>query len=118
MTRSIFIYILFYALFLFVVGMYSYLTNIHLYVVGAVGGIGGGLLMTVMSLLIRNKIQWAFPATYSAVGVFTITFAWRAGNFWYKVFTNQSQDTFVATVVTILFIGSALLALQLYRSFR
>ncbi len=118
MTRSIYIFILLYAVFLLVIGLYSYSVNPHLYVVGALGGVGGGFLMFVMSMLIRKKVQWAFPATYSAIGVFTLSFVWRAGTFWYKYYTQQSTDSFVATIVTVLFIGSALLALQLYRSFR
>ncbi len=48
------------------------------------GGVGGGALVAVLSVLWRKRVLWSKPALTTAVGIFTLSFLWRAVESWLR----------------------------------
>lgn len=67
-----------YALVLVLVGTVAFVMGTHRAVVALVGGIGGGVLVAVLSMLYRRRVLWSRAALVTAVGIFTLSFIWRA----------------------------------------
>ncbi len=60
------------------VGIASYTAGTQHAPIALVGGVGGGLLVFVLSMLYRRRVFWSRPALVTAVGVFTLSFVWRS----------------------------------------
>jgi hypothetical protein len=67
-----------YAVVLLVVGIASYTEGAQHAPIALVGGVGGGVLVFVLSMLYRRRVFWSRPALVTAVGVFTLSFVWRS----------------------------------------
>lgn len=67
-----------YAAILLIAGLVSYTFGNHHAPIALVGGIGGGVLVAVLSGLFRRRVFWSRPALVTAVGIFTLTFLWRS----------------------------------------
>lgn len=67
-----------YALVLAVVGVGAFVIGTHRAVVALVGGVGGGILIAVLSILYRQRVLWSRAALVTTVGIFTLSFIWRA----------------------------------------
>lgn len=81
------------------------------------GGIFGTLLIA-LGFLLRQGRMWTFPASLSAVGIFTLTFLWR-GVLQARVVANGLSDHLgVSALLVVMFLVSGLMFLTLFRSYR
>jgi hypothetical protein len=85
-----------YAAVLAAMGVAAYWYGPHRSPIALLGGIGGGGMLAVLSYLWRRRILWSRPALLSAVGIFTLSFVWRAVEAW------MHANVFAGSVLTAL----------------
>lgn len=113
MNHRISIYLVLYAGFLIVSGSIGYALNPAHAITALLGGVGGGIMMLMLSRLYRRKVMWAQAAVNAATGVFALTFIWRAIAAWQQFALGQQEKMVIAIMLSIMFIVSAYLLMVL-----
>lgn len=106
-----------YGVFLVVCGLIGYkLTGGHSASAIFNGGLFGGLLVILGALHAAGR-TWTHPAALSASAIFTLTFLWRAGLFWFQVAVSGNHVN-VAVLLSVMAIVSGLFFWLMYRQYR
>jgi uncharacterized membrane protein (UPF0136 family) len=66
-----------YGIFLLVGGLVGYGIAEESATAALFNGAFFGIVMSLMGILLKHERQWAFPASLSATGLFSLTFLWR-----------------------------------------
>lgn len=80
------------------------------------GGLFGGLLVILGALHAFGR-AWTHPAALSASAIFTLTFLWRAGLFWFQ-FTTSKNQMGVATLLSVMAFVSGVFFWRMYITYR
>lgn len=81
------------------------------------GGIFGTLVIG-LGFLLRQGKMWTFPASLSAVGIFTLTFFWRGILQVRAVLDGAPGHVGVGILLLLLFLVSVAMFVTLFRSYR
>ena len=107
-----------YAGFLIAAGVAGYMVVPHhagtAVVLGAMGGVG----ILWLARQAEAKAQWAGSGATTMVGVFTLTFVWRALYAWKKVYNGDESMTAVAVLLSLMFGVSLTVLLRVLRDGR
>ena len=110
--------VVFYGAFLILCGVMGFFLTGESSTSSIVNGVVFGSLMVVMGFLLSHGRPWTLPASTSATGIFTVTFAWRGVLEWYRVLRNGDDRVEIAVLLTIMFVVSLGLALLLIQRVR
>ncbi|GIV53811.1 MAG: hypothetical protein KatS3mg039_0329 [Candidatus Kapaibacterium sp.] len=71
-----------YAAVLLVAGLVVYGVGERHSPIALLGGVGGSVMVAVLSFLWRRRVLWSRPALTTAVGIFALSFLWRSVEAW------------------------------------
>lgn len=108
------LYLVLYAVFLVSMGVVGWQMNPTTSITSLLGGLAGGSWILSMSSLVRRNVQWANTSVLTAIGIFTLTFAWRGINTFIQVIHGDSTKLSVALILSSLFIVSVIMSLVLF----
>jgi uncharacterized membrane protein (UPF0136 family) len=108
------LYLVIYAVFLLSMGIAGWLLQPSTAITSLLGGVAGGIWIFTMSRLVRRNVQWAHTSVLTAIGIFTLTFAWRGMNTVIEVTKGNDSKLSVAIVLVLLFIVSLIMSLVLF----
>ncbi|MCS6999687.1 MAG: hypothetical protein RML15_03995 [Bacteroidota bacterium] len=111
-SRLLFHLVVGYALLLAVVGVGTYVWSARRPLIALVGGIGGGLLLTILGWLYHRRVLWSRAALVTAVTIFTASFVWRS------LEALVQSDNTSALILGLLAIVSLPMFIVLYRMTR
>jgi hypothetical protein len=74
--------------------------------------------MIGMGILLRQGRMWTFPASLSAVGVFTLTFIWRGVVQARRASAGEPEHLGVSILLFAMFAVSALMLALLFKHYR
>ncbi|MCX7930093.1 MAG: hypothetical protein N2663_05170 [Chlorobi bacterium] len=86
---------------LMAVGITIAVTGQHYAPIVMLGGIGGGILVMILGAMWRRRILWSRAALATAVGIFSLSFVWRAIEAWLHQSTGSGLLLLVLAVVSI-----------------
>lgn len=106
-----------YGIFLVVSGLIGYrLTGGHSASAIFNGGLFGGLLVILGALHAAGR-TWTHTAALSASAIFTLTFLWRSGLFWFQAAANHNHLS-VAILLSVMAVVSGVFFWRLYLTYR
>ncbi len=79
------------------------------------GGVGGSILVTGLSILNRRRVQWAQTSLQSALGVFALTFAWRGAGAWKSVVESHPDHLPIALLLSFMCLVSVFMLVLVFR---
>jgi apolipoprotein N-acyltransferase len=92
-----------YAFFLIVSGMAGTLLGPDHTKTAVVAGLAGGIGVLWLAKLANAKAQWAMSGLRAVLGVFGLTFVWRAVNAWTLVAGGASSLVPIAVLLSLMF---------------
>ncbi|CAN5463301.1 hypothetical protein BH10BAC6_BH10BAC6_06060 [soil metagenome] len=110
--------VMIYGLFLVVCGLFGYALTGETSTSSLVNGGIFGTLVIALGFLLRQGRMWTFPASLSAVGIFTLTFIWRGVIQVRAIADGASGHLGVGILVIVMFLVSVLMFVTLFRSYR
>lgn len=118
MLRTIGTVLIAYGTFLLAAGVIGYVATGEASTSALLNGGIFGSLMIVLGILVRHGRMWTYPAAMSATGIFTLTFAWRGVVQWRHVLVDDASRLWVAILLTIMFVASAIVLRFLLQHYR
>ncbi len=115
-TTSLFVML--YALLLLAGGCSAFVISPLHAVPALAGGIGAALVLGGLAVLYRRAVVWSGPALQTTIGVFSLSFAWRALEVWRQVWDGRQEREQIAVLLSVLFILSILMLWPLFRGRR
>jgi len=109
-------YLIFYGGFLILCGVLGYLSNPEKAKTALMSGGTFGALSIVWGVLGARGVRWSLPAALATTGLLALVLAWRAIVGWLAVIDGKSEKLFAASLITVMFAGSAVMLLGLLKS--
>ncbi len=109
-------YLIFYGMFLIVMGLLGYLSNPEKAKTALMSGGTFGALSILWGVLGARGVRWSRPAAIVTTGLLAVVFAWRASVGWLAVLGGKSEKLFAAVLITTMLAGSALMLLGLLKA--
>ena len=109
-------YLIFYGMFLIVMGLLGYLSNPEKAKTALMSGGTFGALSILWGVLGARGVRWSRPAAIVTTGLLAVVFAWRASVGWLAVLGGKSEELFAAVLITTMLAGSALMLLGLLKA--
>jgi uncharacterized membrane protein (UPF0136 family) len=109
-------YLIFYGMFLIVMGLLGYLSNPEKAKTALMSGGTFGALSILWGVLGARGVRWSRPAAIVTTGLLAVVFAWRASVGWLAVLGGKSEKLFAAVLITAMLAGSALMLLGLLKA--
>ena len=109
-------YLIFYGMFLIVMGLLGYLSNPEKAKTALMSGGTFGALSILWGVLGARGVRWSRPAAIVTTGLLAVVFAWRASVGWLAVLGGKSEKLFAAVLITVMLAGSALMLLGLLKA--
>lgn len=109
-------YLIFYGMFLIVMGLLGYLSNPEKAKTALMSGGTFGALSILWGVLGARGVRWSRPAAIVTTGLLAVVFAWRASVGWLAVLGGKSEKLFAAVLITTMLGGSALMLLGLLKA--
>ena len=109
-------YLIFYGMFLIVMGLLGYLSNPEKAKTALMSGGTFGALSILWGVLGARGVWWSRPAAIVTTGLLAVVFAWRASVGWLAVLGGKSEKLFAAVLITTMLAGSALMLLGLLKA--
>lgn len=106
-------YLIFYGMFLIVMGLLGYLSNPEKAKTALMSGGTFGALSILWGVLGARGVRWSRPAAIVTTGLLAVVFAWRASVGWLAVLDGKSEKLFAAVLITAMLTGSVLMLLAL-----
>jgi len=110
--------VMFYGIFLVACGLLGYALTMETSTSSLLNGGIFGTLLIALGFLLRQGRMWTFPATLSAVGIFTLTFLWRGVVQARAVVEGLSDHLGVSALLVVMFVVSGVMFFTLFRSYR
>lgn len=109
---------MFYGVFLLCCGLLGYALTGETSTSSLLNGGIFGTLMIGMGFLLRQGRMWTYPASLSAVGIFTLTFLWRGILQASSVVEGKQGHAGVMILLLVMFIVSAVMFVALFQQYR
>ena len=109
-------YLVFYGVFLVLMGLLGYLSNPEKAKSALMSGGAFGVLSIVWGVLGARGFRWILPAAGVTTGLLAVVFAWRASVGWLAVLNGKSEKLVAAVLITVMLAGSALMLSCLWKA--
>ncbi|NQW29436.1 MAG: TMEM14 family protein [Ignavibacteria bacterium] len=107
-----------YGIFLLVGGFVGYAIAEETSTAALFNGAFFGVVMSVMGILLTYDRQWAFPASLSATGLFSLTFFWRMTVRIIEFDLHTSNNMYVVLLLALMGIVSTALFILMIKHYR
>lgn len=118
MYNKVGLWLILYGIFLLVGGLVGYQISEESATAALFNGAFFGIIMSVMGILLRHERQWAFPASLSATGLFSLTFVWRVVVRVLEYDLHKDSNVFVVLLLGLMGLVSTVLFVLLLRYYK
>ena len=106
-------YLIFYGVFLIVMGLLGYLSNPEKAQTALMSGGTFGALSILWGVLGARGVRWSLPAALTSTGLLAVVFVWRASVGWLAVLDGHAEKRFAAGLITLMLAASIAMLLRL-----